>query len=447
MSYNKPTEHWKREANGHNRRTMLFNERTDRSLNAELSQLERNRKEIARDLRKIKQVKGALKKQLSSALEASSRPRRRSRSDTSIDAYSSNVLLPNITIRRSRLQSDIGPVDRLLKNDRMATDRLLKTDRVATDKLYVTSDKIPELSRRGEANGNEDKVKSSIDFNNQSKPAHGEGHLSQEKSKQKHSEFMYKTNQERREDHMIKSRFNQLGSKYVGRQMAGRRSRRASNKLPKASKQNRDKQSSLSKETIRDNNNETGEKLSGVRAGGLLDDAAQNSLSSEMATLDITNNRREATTSETDGTLSDPLVRYIPDIRIQLWPEETLANVGQRPDKQTHVMTNKDLGSMSGTTGTLQRKTSTCSVGSSQQILPRIPMELTSKRQSKESISLERAFVDCQEVRAGNEDLKMERKRRFARLVDMVIKQKKVIRAWEPMLALVGDIHSSDEEA
>ena len=103
---------------------------------------------------------------------------------------------------------------------------------------------------------------------------------------------------------------------------------------------------------------------------------------------------------------------------------------------------------MPGTTmRALQRKISTCSLASNPQTLPKIPMELTSKRQSRGSVSLERAFVDCQEVRAGNTDLKTERKRRFARLVDMVIKQKKVIRAWEPMLALVGDIHSSDEES
>ena len=440
MSHNKPIEHWKREANAHTRRTMLFNERTDRSLHVELSQLERNRQEIVRDLRKIKQVKGALKKQLSSALEASSRPRRRSRSDTSIDAYSSHVLLPNIATNtgRSRLQSDIGPVDRLLKDDLIATDRLLKKDRVATEKMPGTSDKMLEFSRRGEDNRNADQAQEALE----------EGHLFPEKSKQNQSEFTYKTNQERREDHMIKSRFNQLGSKYVGRQMVGRRSRRASNKLPKALKQNRAKQSSQAKEAIRDNDNETGAKQSGDGGRDFPDAAAQDSLSSEMATLDINNNRREGTTSETDETLSDSLVRCIPDIRIQphYWPQETLPNTCQRPEEQTHPVTNKDAFNMPGTSGTLQRKTSTCSLVSSQQILPKIPMELTSKRQSRGSVCLERAFVDCQEVRAGNMDLKTERKRRFARLVDMVIKQKKVIRAWEPMLALVGDIHSSDEE-
>ena len=441
MSHNKPTEHWKREANAHTRRTMLFNERTDRSLHVELSQLERNRKEIVRDLRKIKQVKGALKKQLSSALEASSRPRRRSRSDTSIDAYSSHTLLPNIAPNagRSRLQSDVGPVDRLLKNDLIASDRLLKTDRVATDKLPGTSDKTLEFSGRGEDNRNADQAQ-----------ALGEGNLFQEKSKQNQSEFTYKTNQERREDHMIKSRFNQLGSKYVGRQMVGRKSSKASNKLPKVQTQNRAKQSSQAKETIRDSDNEIGAKQSGDGERDFPAAAAQDSLSSEMATLEINNNRREATTIETDGTLSDPLVRYIPDIRIQphLWPEETLAITCQKPEEQTHPVTNKDgSNSMLGTSKALQRKISTCSLVCSQQMLPKIPMELTSKRQSRGSVCLERAFVDCQEVRAGNMDLKTERKRRFARLVDMVIKQKKVIRAWEPMLALVGDIHSSDDEA
>ena len=401
MASSKPKENGKSDAMDNTRRALQFNERTDRSLHAELSHLERNRKEIMRDLRKIQQIKTTLNDQLRTVLEH--KKSNRSISDSGV--YMNGLRLPSVGRHRGRRHhSDVGPMDRLIDNERCRLE-----------KLGTRCE--PNLKGDG---SNEDGYKE-----------------------------VYRTNQDLRNDIFIKSRFAQLGGKYIGKEFT-------------------DKRSSLNEKRRKFGVGTSGKhRASALTANQkkshdvvnkeVTEESEEDEIGPKLTRLSIRDkavdeNRDELDTSRPNsGTSTITRDTAYENITVQTAPSsnDTSATGGQN---------HQELSPRSSVKGSTSlppyRKTSAHSVGwldidsmktKQEALLPIIPPELRSKRRSKALNSLEQAFMVCRDVSAESRDIKSERKRRFANLVDLVVKQRRVINAWEPLMRKIGEIHSDDE--
>lgn len=420
MASSNSKENGKADVFGHSRKTMQFNERTDRSLHVELSQLERNRREIMRDLRKIKQIKTALNDQLRSALEH--KAINRSRSDTSIYATSSaepGLKLPIVETKagRPRFHSDVGPVDKLVTNEKI---RLEKLGRRVVERNPDRTDEPGSIRSR------HNQIREDIQGTSEESTADG-----------------YKTNQELREELLIKSRFNQLGSKYVGKEIFDARHLRTSakgkrrdakagrltlsrNDLP-LTIEHQKKVTSIENETIQE---ETKDELSPEFSGLSVNEAWNIDQEIDHEGGDSLRNKQNLMPLQTEVDVRKGKEHVVP---VKLSPISARKMNGSFvPQRRisSHSSGGPDMDSARARQDSL---------------LPTIPLELRSQRQSKELNSLERAFMVCRQVSAKSKDLKNERKRRFANLIDMVVKQKKVVNAWEPLMRNVGDIQSDDD--
>ena len=453
MASSKPKENGKTDAVDNTRKMLLFNERTDRSLHVELSQLERNRREIVRDLRKIQQIKSTLSEQLRTVIEHKARTR--SISDTSI--YSNGLRLPSVERNggRRRFHSDIGPMDRLIANERCRLEKLGTR----------CESNLNAVNKSDERKCKEAKMKTQDDSNE-------DGHRE-----------AYRTNQELRNDIFIKSRFTQLGGKYVGKEVLDKRSsvnEKRRKTVTGNPGQNRAERIKTGEERIKKE---------------IMEESEEDEISPKLSRLSISNTAVDENRSglDTNGpnseTSSIAKNLALESITVQFTPlsnNTTIARDGQNAPQQSLVSSVKSHASrppnrktsapsfrgpsnnttardgqnapqqspVSSVKSPPYRKTSARSVGGldidsmktqQEALLPIIPPELRSKRRSKTLNSLEQAFMVCRDVSAESHDLKTERKRRFANLVNLVVKQRKVITAWEPLMRKIGEIHSDDE--
>ena len=422
MTSGKPKENGKTDIMDNTRKTLQFNERTDRSLNAELSQLERNRREIVRDLRKIKQIKSTLNEQLRTVLEQ--KARQRSVSDTSL--YACGLKFPSVDrkVERPRFHSDIGPMDRLIANERCRLEKLGLRNETSTNALNE------EEQMRVVKDGSVPKLKLQDD-------RHDNGVTE-----------VYRTNQELRAEILIKSRFNQLGSRYVGKELnrlhrssekdkrrrvgAGQSVRTRSSTLAAQHKRN----DAVAKEVIGDSADEISCKLSSLSVNTNALDENRNELGTSAPNKD--------TSSLTEHTISRKIA-----IRISPSSNDSAGKGGPDSPKLSPRLAAKSNISLSEKPNASGHSVGGLDIDSmkvkQEAILPIIPIELRSKRLKKAPNSLEHAFMVCRDVHAESKDLKNERKRRFANLVNLVVKQRKVINAWEPLMTKIGEIHSDDE--
>lgn len=424
MASNRPKDSGKKDAFGHSRKTMQFNERTDRSLHAELSQLERNRREIMRDLRKIKQIKTALNDQLQSALEFKSMNRKVS--DSSVYAPKvapSAMKLPFVDRKgnRPRFRSDVGPFEKLILNEKTRINKLSARTEGQPDHPVEHGPTQSNLLQKVQWGG----------IRERSDEATRDG---------------YKTNQELREDILIKTRFNQLGSKYVGKEIFNKKHSKTPSKDSK-----RRLSSGLAPFTRNEmlQRNEHNKKV-GFFETEVIEEVNKEDLSPSFVGLSMKEPLEQQSNIFGRNTTKTQEVTASQNST----PVNT--NTAIREEKDSYVPTK--LSPLSAMRGNLsfdsKRKISTSSLGSysvdntrmrQDAVLPTIPIEFRSSRQTNELNSLGKAFMVCRQVSAEGKDIKNERKRRFANLVDMVVKQRKVITAWEPLMRNVGDIQSDDE--
>lgn len=238
---------------------------------------------------------------------------------------------------------------------------------------------------------------------------------------------------------MIKSRFNQLGSKFVGKEMIEKRQKMLSRVQARDLQVIRNHQS-------RDTEKTETEQVPKKTADDIdTNEKVLTEISSDFGVMAVTSPKNH------ENNLSVPVFSQ-PEgpywqTRFQVCKIEPSKDT-QPPKPQRKISSSSALGD-----NTVKRKISSSSMSGldfdtrrprNEVTLPRIPMELTSNRQTHNC--LEHAFITCQQVDSDDKVSKKERKRRFANLVNAVIKQGKVINAWEPLLNNVGDIHSSDEE-
>eukprot|EP00795_Rhopilema_esculentum_P014418 gene14418-5472_t len=420
MGTNRPKDTLRNDIFDNSRRTMLFNERTDRSLHAELSQLDKNRKEIMRDLRKIKQIKTALQEQLKSVLEKT--PPKEAGLEAKNGARP-EVRLPAVETRRGRprFHSDMGPLNNLIASERRRIE--LKGSKSEAALEYIS--------------GQNQQQESHIDPLSHPKYRGGKGK----------SESEYRTNQELRDELMIKSRFHQVGSKYVGKEIFDKKHQRKTARTVYKRKREGLKSSqrssggeSLRKLHISDDIEEQKTENDGDLSA---DFSSLSILRKDVSGQAMAKEIENSVTSKHTPDRQDAKARHQARLGEHLTGEETgatsIANASSVPHCGSSVV--RKLSSTS--TGVLERdvfhKTR------HDPVLPSIPLEFRSTRQDRGPNSLERAFMVCQQMNSNSGSLKSERKRRFANLVDLVIKQRKVIHAWEPILNTVGDIQSDDE--
>ena len=364
-----------------------------------------------RDLRKIKQIKSALNEQFRSVLEH--KAVNRSISDSSEYASTKSQLksalkLPAVEKRggRQRVHSDVGPIGKLLTNERTRLEKLGGRNQSTWDTLpeeehpRKQSVQMPKLNSQDDECSWQDGIKSD-----------------------------YKTNQELREDILIKSRFNQLGSKFVGKEIIDKK--RSGTSL-KGLTRNPSTEHAVRQKKISFVNNDDTMKGSTDITSLKMSDLSLNGPSVE----DYSN------ISDSGGSLAAGRATKKEN---PLHKNDANAREGRGGTKLAPLSTVKSNGSLHPQTSTRRAQDSDFTNMLQDALLPTIPLELQSRRRSKESKSLERAFLICRQVNSENKDLKRERKRRFANLVDLVIKQRKVINAWEPLMRNVGDIQSDDE--
>jgi len=426
MASNKQKENGKTGVADSTRRTLQFNERTHRTLNAELSHLERSRREIMRDLRRIKKIKTTLNDQIRTVLEHKSM--NRSISDTSV--YESGSRFPSVERRgaRPRFYSDIGPMDRLIANERCRLEKL--RPRNETNLNVLNED---EQAKCNDATGSR---------TNPHEDHHEDGLVEG-----------YRTNQELRSEILIRSRFNQLGSKYVGKEFTEKKLKRpyakdrrredGTGQSPKHRSDVLSLKAHQRKSNLAANGEKVGEstngvslKLSTLSIKEPLEDENGNELELRVANKDSSTTKESATVVNTTE---------------QIPPKSNTCTA--RDGQDAEFPSQKPDGKRNSSLPP-QRRTSVPSVGGldidslkvkQEALLPIIPSELRSKRQSKVPNCLEQAFMVCTVVNSDSKDLKHERKRRFANFVDLIVKRRKVINAWEPLMGKIGEIHSDDE--
>lgn len=424
MAYNKSSENSKQSSSGQTRKTMLFNERTDRSLNAELNQLERSRNEVKRDLRKIQQVKDVLNDRLLSVLDR--RPKARSVSDVSSKAPSEGNTSRNLFPRISSSNNLIQPKRPRHNSDPVSYNNANRSRKISNDhsNALYTDDSIID---------DEDKFHRGRD-----------------------SPPLYITNQQRREDLIIKSRFNQLGSRFVGVEIMTKRRKSISRMTSRGGNFN---DANLDAKMLSQTNGEAVlENQSEFRSNVEVDANETGGLNSDFAGMTVTSQTQQNLSSGNYSNLQTDTkrIKFPSGTSVIEDPLKSMFSKENSRDRQTSTKPQRKLSSSTVSSGTLQRKISTGSMGVFDQDtaarlrpegpLPKIPLELTSTRQSKTGSCMEQAFLTCQQLNSDHKDDKKERKRRFASLVSAVIKQGKVIKAWEPLLAQFGDIDSSDDE-
>ena len=422
MGTNRPKDTLRNDIFDNSRRTMLFNERTDRSLHAELSQLDKNRKEIMRDLRKIKQIKTALQEQLKSVFEKT--PSKEAGLEAKIGARP-EVRLPAVETRRGRprFHSDMGPLNNLIASERRRIE--LKGSKSEAALEYIS--------------GQNQQQESHIDPLSHSKYRGGKGK----------SESEYRTNQELRDELMIKSRFHQVGSKYVGKEIFDKKHQgKTARTVYKRKRGLKSSQRSSGGESQRklyisdDIEEQKTEKDGDLSADFSSLSILRKDVSGQALAKEIENSATSKHTSDRQG--------------VQARQHNLLSKHGEhQAGKETGATSIANASSVPHCGSSVVRKLSSTSTGVLERdvfhktrhdpMLPSIPLEFRSTRQDRGPNSLERAFMVCQQMNSNTGSLKSERKRRFANLVDLVIKQRKVIHAWEPILNTVGDIQSDDE--
>ncbi len=411
---------------GQTRKTLLFNERTDRSLSTELSQLERSQKKVRQDLRKIHQVQELVKTHLMSSSEFDSR--HRSRSDSSIN-FNAGKVLPQLSKRKNTVNND----------NATTTSSDFRRPRFNSESV-VSSVRKTSVNFMGQHVDAES-------FSNQD--------VEEEDGRDRPSPKSYRTNQERREDLMIMSRFHQLGSKFVGRDMLEKRQKRMSDKYQK-------QKGIIGLKKFQPEDRERIDENSPDKSTSEVvfcedDTNASTELPTNMASMNIAIPQPKARFSDNSSSASPKSCssfedNYLPN-KLYLSKADTYRD--NPPPKLFKKSSNNSMAVSSN--GAMQRKISSISIHShdldlmrprNDVSLPRIQIESTPgiacNGNSKHRIA--HAFRTCQQVNPDDKELRSERKRRFANLVNAVIKQGKVINAWEPLLNKIGDIHSVDEE-
>eukprot|EP00794_Sanderia_malayensis_P003311 gene3311-3796_t len=421
---------------GLTRRTMLFNERTERSLVAELSQLDKSQQKVNRDLKKIHHVQDLLNTHLlssSSTSTPSSTMERKTRASNRMDSNDSLPQLRKISMTGER-QPD---------PHRQRTCNVTATGSETTKANHRKISGISSIGTIHESAPKEARDTSIVPIGEQSRQEQKQEPVENERSKRVRKVSQgYKTNQERREELIIKSRFNQLGSKFVGKEMFEKR------------------QEAMNRQGLMKTSNADKLKLEIVHP---CVDYGSNDIRSKLEAREETWIAGMLPVT----TRTEPKIRFSSDCSMVLSPDATFwPNVLLFPKNGTAASNSNKPAKPKRRTSSMfehsslkhaQRRLSTCSIAPYEEeatqsrnevALPKIPMELTlGSGRSSDNNSIGQAFIKCHEVSSRNDKhSKKERKRRFADLVDTIVKHGRVIHAWEPILDKVGDIHSTDDE-
>ena len=392
------------------RRTLRKNSRTSRTLDSELHQLDKNQVKVQREIRQISHIKDIVQEHLK--VPQIKRPRYITKNGCpkllQHQYPRPNFHLPALGENERHKDAEMENIE--VNESTCEEDASIGSEHKEERKTFLPSKGIEgNIGDNRETNVSEQlSLVSEERLSSQKSSISNRGYVSGKRraAKRKHFEtaksqkgsktHYYKTNEELRREVLIKSRFNQLGSKFVGTNI------------------------------IRQN--DVNKHLSNILITDLESPQNEDNLP-EKARKSRTKHR----------TKNKPLERSaMTDLRRQRLQKQNAIDIESESPTITQTLNNK-----------LERSSSFHRKQSNQSIS--VPNELVCNTLTRQrTFSLKQAFVTCQESQTDqkpyDDNGKQERRRRFCRLVDTIITQRRIVTAWETLVENVGDISLSDED-